>query len=507
MTIFRFCSAPFLLALAGAVAVQATSAGFLPRILVPLSPTRSLLAAEPVSDDIREIGTRRELFVDDAMIESLDAAELRMHHPVRRNVILEIDQPWEKLWQPDSPLRKSLGIADAEKMDPTVFGYSTVLRDGDLYRLYYSWDRDALPSLTGYAESRDGISWTKPKLGLVEFAGSRDNNLIWTDGHLFDFTPFVDRNPRCRPDQKYKTIAGGPPIALVSADGLRWHKLQQEPVLTDGAFDSQNIAFWDHERQKYVAWYRDNINGVRMIKYATSDDFIHWTKGELLDYGDVAVEQFYTNAIAQYAPAPHLYVGLPMRFLPSRHPVAEHAYPGVSDVVLMTSRDGLHWDRPFRQAFIRPGTDRENWTDRNFLVTWGMVQTSPEETSLYWVEHYRHPTNRIVRGTIRTDGFASLHAGYADGTALTRPLIFSGRRLLLNYSTSAAGSVRVELLTAAGEPIAGFSGTHAGELFGDRISGEYRWKSDSDLSSLAWQLVRLRFHLKDADIFAFQFVP
>ncbi len=65
----------------------------------------------------------------------------------------------------------------------------------------------------------------------------------------------------------------------------------------------------------------------------------------------------------------------------------------------------------------------------------------------------------------------------------------------------------MELLTAASEPIPGFSDVHAAELFGDRISGEYRWKTDSDLSSLAGQPVRMRFHLNDADIFAFQFAP
>ena len=295
----RLLLRPLQCLIAMAVLFQPAFTGFINPALDPQSPVGSLHAADPAPDNvpetgITEIGSRRELFVDDVMIQSLDAAELRLHHPVRRNVILELDQPWENLWRADSELRKPLGIADADEMDPTVFGYSAVLQVGDLYRLYYTWDRDALTpltasaesydgprignkrfrkmtSLTGYAESRDGITWTKPNLGVVEFAGSRDNNLIWTDGYLWDFTPFLDRNPRCKPEERYKTIAGGPPIALGSPDGLRWKPLQDEPVLTDGFFDSQNVAFWDHERQKYVAYYRDIIDGVRTIKYATSE--------------------------------------------------------------------------------------------------------------------------------------------------------------------------------------------------------------------------------------------
>ena len=96
----------------------------------------------------------------------------------------------------------------------------------------------------------------------------------------------------------------------------------------------------------------------------------------------------------------HIYVGLPKRFLFNRKRISEHPYERLSDGVFMSSRDGKHWDRRFMEAFIEHGTDRENWTERNPLPTWGVVPTGPAEMSVYWVEHFRHPTNRVRRGTL-----------------------------------------------------------------------------------------------------------
>ena len=173
----------------------------------------------------------------------------------------------------------------------------------------------------------------------------------------------------------------------------------------------------------------------------------------------------------------------------------------------MSSRDGKHWDRRFMEAFIEHGTDRENWTERNPLPTWGVVPTGPAEMSVYWVEHFRHPTNRVRRGTLRTDGFVSVHAGLAGGEVVTRPLTFSGQRLVLNYVTSAAGSVRVEVLTPAGEPIPGLSLKDAPELYGDSVAEEYRWSAQEKLREWAGKPIRLRLHLKDADVYSLRFTP
>ena len=232
-----------------------------------------MLDRKPRTDDVLAIGSRLELFIDDWLIDRSQGTSLVLHKPIPREIVLQIDQPWEKIWEELPEAERQQQIARGVWNGPTPLGYTSVMKDGDLFRLYYTWDRSDQPSLTGYAESRDGIHWTKPNLGIVEFRGSKANNLIWSEHKVWAFAPFRDANPTAKPDERYKAIAGGPPeIALVSADGLHWKKLREEPVLTDGAFDSLNVAFWDTERKQYVAYYRDYYpSGVAAYEAAHYD--------------------------------------------------------------------------------------------------------------------------------------------------------------------------------------------------------------------------------------------
>lgn len=120
--------------------------------------------------------------------------------------------------------------------------------------------------------------------------------------------------------------------------------------------------------------------------------------------------------------------------------------------------------------------------------------------------HHRTGTARIRRVTLRPDGFASIHADDLGGVLLTAPLVFAGKRLALNYSTSATGSVRVELLDSIGRPIPGYSAGESVEIFGDELDRIVMWRARTDVSALAGQTVRLRFHLRDADLYAFRFL-
>src|SRR5690606_21460245 len=138
----------------------------------------------------------------------------------------------------------------------------------------------------------------------------------------------------------------------------------------------------------------------------------------------------------------------------------------------------------FSEAWIRPGRDRRNWTDRSNMPAWGIVATAGDEFSVYLSEHYRWPDARLRRYTVRRDGFASLHAGATTGEWTTRPLLCSGSRLVLNYSTSAAGSLRVEVQDEAGKPLTGFGLHDFDELYGDELDAVARWNSQPDFSAL-----------------------
>jgi hypothetical protein len=460
-------------------------------------------AAEPPSAKSTpiELGSRRELFVDELLIDQLTGAALTMHKPEPRDVAIVCDAPWE-------------GNTSA---------YYTLFEDDGLFRMYYRGSHSlegrkaAHRELTCYAESRDGIAWVKPKLGLYEFSGSKDNNIVWYGpGGTHNFSPFKDTNPGSQPQAKYKALAGGTTTidgkkksclhAYHSADGLRWTKTSDEPVITDGAFDSQNIAFFDDLRREYRAYWRYFTESapteegrkrerVRAIRTATSKDFLRWENQADLTYGDAPNEHLYTNAIVPYPRAPHLFIGFPTRFQPKTQQV---------EPVLMSSRDGVSFKRwPSELIPITAPQDRDG--NRSNYMTRGLLQLPGQdrELSVYATEaYYAGPGSRVRRFAYRMDGFVSVRAGAEGGELVTKPLTFTGSALSLNLKSK--GATRVEVQDVHGQPKPSFAADDCTPLTGDSVAQIVAWKGGS-LSSLAGQPVRLRFILKDADLFALQF--
>lgn len=459
-------------------------------LVLLLGPLPTPLGAAENSTNAAAIGTRLELFVDDWLIDSHQTrggVSLKLQTPIKREVVLITDKQWEG---PDS-------------------AYFTVFQDGPLVRLYY---RGIVPTndwsenqVTCYAESRDGIHFDRPDLGIVEYQGSKANNIVYRGLEAHNFAPFLDDNPAVQPGQRYKALGGlgGKLYAFVSPDGIRWQKLKPEPVMTEGAFDSLNLAFWDSQTLHYRAYSRHFESDVRAIQSSTSSDFISWSHPKPNLYSPNAPrEHFYTSATRPCPGAPHLYLAFPKRFVPERKKWDDYKEPGVSDAVFMSSRDGVNWDRPFPEAWVRPGLDKRNWTQRSNMPAWGIVQLSPDEFSMYITEHYGWPDHRLRRVTVRRHGFASMHADARGGEFTTRPITFGGRQLVLNYATSAAGSIQVELLNEEGQVIKGRAQSDMAPLFGDELDAVVQWKSGSDLSDLIGKPVRFRFLLKDADLFA-----
>jgi hypothetical protein len=180
----------------------------------------------------------------------------------------------------------------------------------------------------------------------------------------------------------------------------------------------------------------------------------------------------------------------------------------VSDAVFLTTRAGTsHYDFTFRESFIRPGIGLNNWTSRNNYPSIGVVQTGQNEMSLYLVRDYLQKTSHLQRMTLRLDGFASVNAPYDGGEMVTKPLTFDGEELEINYSTSAAGSIRVEVQDAGGAPVAGFALGDCVEIVGDHIERVVSWAGGAGVGPLAGRPVRLRFAMKDADLFSLRFRP
>lgn len=488
------------------------------------------------SPRVINIGSRRELMIDDHLIDSMsETLRLQLHKPVRRNIALVTDAPWE-------------GNACA---------YSSLFHDGDRFRMYYTGNhyvnrKGRIEEPHGrhlcYAESTDGIHWTKPKLGLVEFEGSKENNIILKKGNLSGIaidpahtTVFRDTNPDCPADARYKALVRSAAKgvvglqALKSRDGFHFAPLTDKLIITDGYFDSENLAFWDAVRGQYRAYFRDfrdgppGGGGIRSIKTATSDDFINWSKGEWLQYPGAPKQHLYTNQVTPYARAPHIFIGFPNRYTDRGWVDSTGKLPGlkerqartaasprygsvVTDSLMMTSRDGLTFKR-WGEAIIRPGPARKNsWTYGDNLISWGILPTrsdlpqAPDELSIYAIEGYWNgKSQNFRRYSIRVDGFVSVQAPLSGGEFTTKPVVFEGKQLEINYSTSAAGSLHVEIQDEKGKPIAGHGLDDCFEVFGDEIDRVVTWKGKPGVGQLAGKPVRLRFVLRDADLFAFRF--
>jgi len=125
--------------------------------------------------------------------------------------------------------------------------------------------------------------------------------------------------------------------------------------------------------------------------------------------------------------------------------------------------------------------------------------------SIYVNQDYAQPTAHLRRYSLRVDGFASLHCGYAGGHAITKPMVFAGRELALNFSTSAAGGVKVGIEKPDGKPIPGFTVEDCQMQIGNEIDRKVTWKSGTDVSALAGKPVRLRFVMRDADLYSIKF--
>ena len=442
-----------------------------------------VLATEPI-----DVGSRLELFVDDFLIGEMSGdVTQHLHKPVPKDVVLTTDKPWEG----------------------NTCAYYSIFQDGDLYRMYYRGshaDEKTLKSqhreVTCYAESRDGIHWTKPELGLFEWDGSKANNIVLDGLGTHCFVAFRDMNPNCAPEARYKGISRGNPKGLYvfqSPDGIRWKQITDKPVITHGAFDSQNLAFWDTHTKQYVDYHRIFVNGVRSIMTCTSSDFVNWTEPKLLEYAEgTPNEHLYTNAIRPYDRAPHIRVGFPTRYKPQGSQVAP---------IFMSSRDGLHFKR-WPDAVIPMSAPKDRDGNRSNYMANGLVRLpgNDREYAVYGTEaYYAGLDSRLRRFMYRIDGFVSIHAGQAGGTLLTKPLKFEGKELVLNLAAGNGGTAQVELQSAAGEPIPGFTVKQSKKLAGDKIEMTAAWNSGSHVGDLAGKPVRLRFELKNADLYSIRF--
>ena len=504
------------------------------------------------SQQVRDIGGHKELFLDEAPIASMKNVRLTMNAPY---------QDHEPVFLPEAP------------WEYRIHPYATVMREGDVFRLWYlayEWDPPAgveLP-VAGtaedarlfwrhtrgrlcYAESTDGVRWERPNLGLVEYRGSGDNNILgpathdpvqqagWNAGTVF-------KDPTAPPQSRYKLwseIKVGEEgksglTGFSSPDGLRWEANENYPL--PGPCDCLNVVFWDERIQEYVGysrlWTADSRGDrFRAVRRLVSPDFENWEDmGHVLgaDEVDLAlpvkrqresrqIMDFHGNCVFKYPGTSDAYLALPEVWwhwsanpFPAEGRVQEQmgGFPDSVDVQLATSRDGIEWQRAGgRNPFLRLGPPDAG--DSRMIYAFTQPVQVGDELWIYY-GGFRYGISEGValkrgayfRARLRLDGFISADAPYEGGELVTVPLRFRGDRLALNADTSAGGAIRVQIEDEDGTPIEGYGMGEADEVNGNSVRHIATWAGGAHVGELAGRAVRLRFMMNGCKLYSFQFV-
>lgn len=520
----------------------------LPEIWPPrnVKPDRSVKAV-PYLNDIPKtlpIDVGRQLFVDDFLIEST-TLERRFHYPVKYegNPILK----------PETELELNRG----EQTCATLFNDGLVFDPKD--RLFKMWYHAGWFDGTAYAVSKDGLRWTRPELDVVpgtnrilpKHEGRRDGTAIFLDhdtkspGQRFKMFLFE------RPENKF----GGQ--IFTSPDGIHWTFRTKTSAVGDNT-----TIFYNPFRKKWIYSIRSGQRGLgRTRDYRECDDLVegatwktecvHWASTDERDLPDpwvwsmrpdeellreaaklAGIRGIDPNLLEIHAPGnygapPQLYnldaapyeslmVGMfAIHYGPENSICEQKKIPKTTELQLAYSRDGFHWDRPDRKAFIAATRKQGDW-DFNYLHIASTVCTVfPDKIYFYYGawsgESPKRGTDMYSGGAVgvaalRRDGFASMSAGEKPGVLTTRPVVFNGRFPFVNVDT-ADGELLVEILDENENVISNFAQDRFTPIQGDFVKVPMKWKGAKDLASLAGKPIRFRFHLTKGDLYAFWVAP
>ena len=469
----------------------------------------SVRAGEPGDGPVLQFGDRKQLLVDDHVIAGKHFLERRLRRPVKANgggpVIVD-DTPWEDFGVP-------------------IVG--SVLREDGRFRIWYRAAGSGQDSATYcYAESRDGLRWVKPRLGLVEFDGTRANN-IYQIGRPQAYCPFVDPNEK-NPRHKYKSAVGaakgyGTATSLAySPDGLRWSYYDQGRPITGRAADTINQVLWDPYSEIYRLYTRTDygtgggsgeIRGTRDMVNPWTELRSHpgdWTTVREWCLGREGGRKDYEWTRQIYSLNGWIYEGVQFGLLWSLE------RPGDSeemDFFLATTRGDRPWNLEWvyrNQPFLPRGAAG------SFDAKW--IQPAPNIVTWndkHWIYYVGRPISHSGRGsagaptgiglaTVPLDRFVSLMASQRWGWAATRAFRVEGRELVVNLAAP-SGELAVEVLDTEDVPIPGFSRDEALVLRQvDELRAPVRWKDRQDLRGLLDRIVKLRFWLRQGSLYAFR---
>ena len=519
--------------------------------------TGNSLAAGPapsapvqVSKNIH-VGSRRQLLFDDFFVGGGDSFHESIPYGIRWTVGKVKKSPPGRIFNPIEPWH-----------DKTA--WFCVLYDEGRYRMWYN---AAMGSLRGlfvcYVESDDGLNWHKPILNLIEKNGSKQNNIVYAGGPGAVSgleLGCVFRDPIAKPEERYKMIyptfltgkgEGGATLGATSSDGLNWTRTRE--IFVGKYCDTQNVATYDPVLGKYVAYIRWNHEALyggldvgehpvapssrgRSVARIESVDYKSWTFPQLVltpDFHDGLGVELYTPSYAHYSEADMAYFMFPSSY---------HVREGTFLTQVAVSRDNRTWMRPSRETLIPLGP-KGAFDDYLISVSPGILPVDKDTRALYYsTANISHPgaeqkfwtkdplLGGMGRVEFKRDRIVGIESGPDGGAFWTRPLLFEGKRLVVNVEpTGPDARLEVQLIGvgigtakpdwpenelahwnlrdgAKDGPCPGYSFNENIPITSDELDAPVKWKERSSVGEWAGKPVRLHFRLRSMRIYAFQFV-
>lgn len=455
------------------------------------------------------IDVGRQLFVDDFLIEKTDLKRT-FHYPQKYagNPVLK----------PETPLELNDGRLPC----------ATLFQDGVWFdpkdRLFKMWYHAGWFDGTALATSKDGLHWERPQLDVVkgtnrllpaEGHGQRDGCAVWLDHFAVDLAQRFKMFLYERPESKFNGQV------FTSPDGVHWTGPTRTPTVGDNTSISHNPF-----RKKWIYSVRTGRDG-RTRGYRECDDFVkgaswtpdelfHWAGADALDLPDPQVgdrTQLYNlDAIAYES----LMLGVfAIHRGPANEVCAKLKRPKLTDLELAYSRDGFHWHRPDRTVFLACTRKEGDW-DRAYLHSAATICAIVGDKLYFYYGAFSGVSPKFgghlyaggATGVafLRRDGFVSMDAGESIGTLTTRTITFKGRHLFVNLDAP-KGELQAEVLDEKGNVIAPFTAENCVPAVGDSTRQRITWKDAGDLAKLSGRKVRLRFHIKHGQLYAFWVTP
>ena len=466
--------------------------------------------------DVIPIDVGRQLFVDDFLIQetSLERTFHRTQY-YEHNPVLRPTTSWERF--------DDHAVLTHSRQNPAAMVFSDGVFHDPTARLFKMWYMGGYSQNTCYATSSDGVTWDKPTLDVkagtnIVWSGLRDSSTVWLD---------LDEADQLR---RFKMAAyngsEGRLLIHVSPDGVHWGAA---PIAKSGPCGDRTTFFYNPYRKIWVFSLRDEVPGYgRARRYWETPDFVggsRWTAGQpalwvSTDAGDLqrpdyrARTELYNLDCVAYE---SLLIGLFTIFRGERD---DREKP--NEVCVGYSRDGFHWARPDREAFIPVSEHVGDWNWANVQSAGGCCLVVGDRLHFYVSGRHGVPGTDAPGicstglATLRRDGFVSMdhpaapHAieriGLEPGTLVTRPVRFAGHHLFVNADTS-SGELRVDVLDRDGRVIEPYSAARCSVVRANSTSTRVTWADGPDLGRLAGTPVRFKFHLLRGSLYAFWVSP